>query len=68
MRAFQEEERRHGDDLSLGPILDTLTPSEVETWCLEVDLEEELTPEFGSHPGFYDIVEREIYARGIETA
>lgn len=61
-----ERKRQRSDDLELGSIIDALTPHEQEIWALEFELDEKLRPEYGSKPDFYDILEREIYARGIE--
>lgn len=61
-----ERKRQWSDDLEIGSIIDALTPDEQEIWALEFELDEELRPEHGLKPDFYDIVEREIYARGIE--
>lgn len=65
---FNKEKLLHNDDLDMRPFLDALSPNELKTWVEEADLWESLLPEFGGRPDFYDIVEREIYAQGIETA
>lgn len=65
---FSKEKLLHNDDLDMRPLLDALSPDELRTWTKEAELCESLYPEFGGRPDFYDIVEREIYARGIETA
>lgn len=61
-----ERKRQRSDDLDLESIIDALTHDEQEIWVLEFELAEELRPEHGLKPDFHDIVEREIYARGIE--
>lgn len=56
----------HNDDHDTSPIFDRLSDDEVQTWLAECALEDELRPEHGMKPNFYDILEHEIYARGIE--
>lgn len=63
---FHELQRRYRDDVSIAPIVDKLSPDEQKIWIAEYELDEELRAEHGHKPDFCEIVEREIYARGIE--
>ncbi len=63
---YEKHFASRGDDYDTTPIIDSLTPEELELWLAECDVEDDLRPEHGLKPDFHDIVEREIYARGIE--